>query len=81
MEIKTIKLKKETKERLGKLKESRRESYDDIIRKILYVLNTTRDNPNKAKLILERIDELRKRMFDVEKEERKEQKKKSKTSP
>ncbi|MFA5485004.1 MAG: hypothetical protein WC260_02025 [Candidatus Pacearchaeota archaeon] len=81
MEITTIKLKKETKERLGKLKESRRESYDDIIRKILYVLNTTRDNPNKAKLILERIDELRKRMFDEEKEERKEQKKKSKTSP
>ncbi|MDD2444544.1 MAG: hypothetical protein PHX15_01005 [Candidatus Nanoarchaeia archaeon] len=75
MDITTIKLQKETKERLEKLKESRRESYDDILRKVLYVLNITRDNPNKAKLILERIDELRKRMLDEENEEKKEQKK------
>lgn len=72
MDITTIKLQKETKERLGKLKENRRESYDDILRKILYVLNITRDNPNKAKLTLERIDELRKRMLDEKKEEKKE---------
>lgn len=66
MAITTIKLQKETKERLEKLRESRRESYDDIIRKMLYVLNVTRDNPNKARGILERIDDLRERMFDEE---------------
>jgi predicted transcriptional regulator len=66
MAITTIKLQKETKERLEKLRESRRESYDDIIRKILYVLNVTRESPNKAKNVLERIDELRERMFEEE---------------
>lgn len=85
MEITTVKLQKETKERLEKLRESSRESYDDILRKILYVLNLTREDPMKAKRFLERVDELRKRMLEVkekEEEERKakKKKKKSKTS-
>jgi len=66
MAITTIKLQKETKDRLEKLRESRRESYDDIIRKILFVLNVTRDNPSKAKGVLEKIDYLRDRMFEEE---------------
>jgi predicted DNA-binding protein len=71
--ITTLKLEKETKERLEKLREHKRETYDDIIRKIMYVLNTVRDEPVKAKAILEFIDEKRKRMFETEfskKEER-----------
>lgn len=64
--ITTLKLEKETKERLEKLREHKRETYDDIIRKILYVLNTVRDEPSKAKAILEFIDEKRKRMFETE---------------
>jgi len=75
MTITTIKLQKETKERLEKLRESKRESYDDILRKILFVLNATRDSPNKAKGILEKIDELRKRMFEEEKHDKAEIKK------
>ena len=75
MAITTIKLQKETKERLEKLRESKRESYDDILRKILFVLNATRDNPNKAKNILERIDDLRKRMLEEEKHDKAEVKK------
>lgn len=70
--ITTLKLEKETKERLEKLREHKRETYDDIIRKIMYVLNTVRDEPVKAKAILEFIDEKRKRMneADFSKEER-----------
>ncbi len=64
--ITTLKLEKETKERLEKLREHKRETYDDIIRKIMYVLNTVRDEPIKARAILEFIDEKRKRMFETE---------------
>lgn len=55
---------------MEKLREHKRETYDDIIRKILYVLNIVRDDPEKAKAILEFIDEKRKRMFEEEKEEK-----------
>lgn len=65
--ITTLKIEKETKERLERLREHKRETYDDIIRKILFVLNMVRDDPNKARAILEFIDEKRKRMFETEK--------------
>lgn len=61
--ITTIKLLEETKLRLEKLREHKRESYDNILRKILYVLNVARDDPEKARKILERISELRERMI------------------
>jgi len=57
LKITTIKLFKETKKRLDKLKEYERESYDQVLKKILYVLNICRRNPNKAKSILEKIDQ------------------------
>ncbi len=68
MDITTIKLQRETKERIDKLRENRNESYDDILRKILYVLNTTREDPFKAKKTLERIGDLRIRMIESEKQ-------------
>lgn len=64
--ITTVKLLEETKNRIEKLREHKRESYDDILRKILYVLNVARDDPDKARRILERIDELRIRMIEEE---------------
>ena len=67
--ITTLKLQKETKIRLEKLRENQRETYDDIIRKILFILSTTREDPEKAKRILERIDEIRKRMFEIVQQE------------
>ena len=39
MNITTIKLDKETKSRLDKLKEHKRETYDEILRKMLGILN------------------------------------------
>jgi len=65
--ITTIKLLEETKNRLEKLREHKRESYDDILKKILYVLNVAREEPEKAKRVLERISELRARMIEEEK--------------
>lgn len=76
--ITTLKLEKETKERLEKLREHKRETYDDIIRKIMYVLNTVRDEPIKAKTILEFIDEKRKRMLETENNTKLENKKNKK---
>ncbi len=68
--ITTIKLLEETKLRIEKLREHKRESYDDILRKILYVLNTARESPEKAKRVLERIAGLRQRMLEEEKQQK-----------
>jgi len=73
--ITTIKLLNETKLRIEKLREQKGESYDDILRKILYILNTARDSPDKAKRILEKISELRTRMLEEEKQQKEDLKK------
>lgn len=52
----TIKLGKETKERLDKLKVYKRESYDEVIQKILEILNLVRSNPDQARSKLLSID-------------------------
>ena len=59
-EITTLKIKKETKERLDKLKEHERETYDQIIRKLLFILNISKKNPEKAKNFMNRIDRINK---------------------
>ena len=56
MKITTIKLQKKTKLRLDKLKSYKRETYEDILQKILDVLNTCRINPGMAKAKLIQID-------------------------
>ncbi len=73
--ITTMKLLEETKIRIEKLREHKRESYDDILRKILYVLNVARDDPEKAKRVLERIDDLRTRMLEEELQQKEDLKK------
>ncbi len=65
----TIKVMRETKGRLNKLKEYERESYDQILRKMLYVLNMCRQNPEKAKNILEEISKVIKREKEFKKED------------
>jgi len=56
--ITTIKIYKQTKERLDRLKEHPRETYEQILRKVLFILNTSKKNPEKAQKILERLDNL-----------------------
>ena len=63
MEITTIKIQKETKERLDKLKENKGETYDDLIKKMLWLLNTTKVQPEKARAVLRKIDETRARIL------------------
>ncbi len=58
MEITTIKISKETKQRLDKLKEHARETYEQILRKMLFILNISKKEPEKAKKILNKIDSL-----------------------
>ena len=55
MEITTIKLSKKTKNRLDNLKTHKRDSYEDIVERILSTLNICRVNPIKAKAHLAAI--------------------------
>jgi|TARA_B100000315_G_scaffold29490_1_gene25050 hypothetical protein len=59
MEITTIKLEKDTKNRLDKLKIHKRESYDDVLQKILSILNVCRVNPLQARMKLKEIDRIK----------------------
>jgi hypothetical protein len=57
--ITTIKLSQKTKDRIDKLKVYRRESYDEIIQKMLEILNLVRTNPEQARAKLIGIDKNR----------------------
>jgi hypothetical protein len=59
--ITTIKLEKETKARLDKLKEHEKESYNQVIKKILYILNLIRRDPLLGNKLLDNIDKTVKR--------------------
>jgi hypothetical protein len=54
--ISTIKLRELTKERVHKLKEYKNESYDEIINKILDILNACKSDPERARKILYKIN-------------------------
>ena len=56
----TIKIDRDTKNRLDKLKIHRRETYDDIIQKMLGILNLCRVDPSEARMKLQEIDRLKK---------------------
>lgn len=57
--ITTIKVDRDTKLRLDKLRVHPKESYDEIIQKILYVLNLCKSNPFEARSRLIAIDKLK----------------------
>ena len=59
-EITTIKLSKETKDRLDKLRIYKRESYDEVLQSMLETLNTCRMDPEKAKAKLLFMEKQRK---------------------
>ena len=50
--ITTIKLDVETKQRLDHLKEHKRETYEEVIKKILFILNKIRKDPLSANRFL-----------------------------
>jgi len=67
--ITTIKLEEETKSRLDKLKVHDKESYNQVIKKMLFVLNTLRKNSKVAEGILNNIDEARTKIHSLESQE------------
>lgn len=54
--ITTIKIERETKARLDRLKEHEKEPYNHIIKKMLHVLNLVRKNPLLGNKVLRDID-------------------------
>lgn len=64
--ITTIKLEKETKQRLDKLKEYKRETYEEIVKKMLFILNTAKIQPEKAQRVLLAIDKKQRGMIKKE---------------
>ena len=52
----TIKIHQETKERLDKLKENARETYEEVLKKMLFILNTSKKSPQRARSLMNRID-------------------------
>lgn len=62
----TLKISKKTKQRLDNLKEYRRETYEEVIEKIINILNLCKINPPKARAKLVKIDAHHKEnMFEV----------------
>ncbi|MEM4259425.1 MAG: BfmA/BtgA family mobilization protein [Candidatus Pacearchaeota archaeon] len=59
--ITTIKLERETKERLDYLKEYKRETYDEILQKMLDILNLCRFSPERARARLILVDKKKRR--------------------
>jgi len=60
--ITTIKLYKETKERIEKFRSYKRESYDEIMQKILEILNLSRANPERARARLLGLERKKRRV-------------------
>ena len=57
----TIKLDRKTKERLDHLKEYKRETYDEVLQKMLEILNTCKFSPERARALLIGIDRKKRR--------------------
>lgn len=63
--ISTIKLKNSTKDRLEHLKVYPRETYEEILLRVLDVLNLVRVNPERARTRLLILDKQRRRNFKI----------------
>ena len=59
--ITTMKIERETKKRLDRLKEHERETYNQVIKKILHILNIFRKDPLLGNKMLINIDKQIKR--------------------
>jgi len=62
-----MKIERETKARLDKLKEHEKESYNQVIKKILHVLNLVRKNPPLSNRALINIDRAVRRRKELNK--------------
>jgi len=63
----TIKIHKGTKTRLDRLKEHERETYEQVLRKILFILNVSKKNPERATRLFRKLDTIIKRKEEYNK--------------
>ena len=75
MGITTIKIHEDTKKELDKFREYKNESYDEVIRKIVFIAKHVEDEPELSKETIKAIEMARKRIkkghFVTEEEARK----------
>ncbi|WP_455392849.1 DUF7557 family protein [[Eubacterium] cellulosolvens] len=62
MDNTTIKLHKDTKDQLDLFKEYKNESYDEVIKKLVYIANTCKTEPWRSKEALRAIELSRDRL-------------------
>lgn len=62
MKSTTIKLHQNTKNQLDRFREYKNESYDEVIKKLVFVARTCEDNPELSKETIEQIQKARERI-------------------
>lgn len=62
MEATTIKIHENTKNQLDMFREYKNESYDEVLRKIVFIANTCKTNPQLSKETVKSIEEARARI-------------------
>jgi predicted transcriptional regulator len=62
MDATTIKLHTNTKHELDQLREYKNESYDEVIRKIIYIIKNLKTHPELSKETISAIEKARKRI-------------------
>jgi len=62
MNATTIKIHKDTKAEIDRFREYKNESYDEILRKIIYIVKKVKKEPDLSKEAIQAIEEARNRM-------------------
>ena len=62
METTTLKIHGDTKSALDKFREYKNESYDEIIKKMVYIVKTSKTQPELSKETIEAIEKARERI-------------------
>lgn len=62
MEATTIKIHEDTKDSLDTFREYKNESYDEVIKKVVFIAKTIRTEPELSKETLEAIEKARERI-------------------
>ncbi|MBI3032356.1 hypothetical protein HYY69_02685 [Candidatus Woesearchaeota archaeon] len=62
METTTIKIHENTKQELDRFREYKNESYDEVIKKVVYIAKTCKDEPKLSKETVEAIEKARERI-------------------
>jgi hypothetical protein len=62
LNVTTIKLGKDTKKMLNFFKEHKSESYDEVVKKLIYIAGTAKENPQLSRKTVKEIEAARQRM-------------------